>query len=253
LVRRHVVEQDGVHAASEHLWNLIEAVDFHLDANRMGNAIAEQPERLGGADPLVAQRHQMIVLDEHAIREIEAMVAAAADAHRISLEQAQAGRRFPGVDDVGRQVADLLHEAGGCRGDGRHALDKVQRHALSLQDGAGRATNHRRDPARLDPLAVGDQDIHRDSLVNRAEHRGQDLRAAHDPSRAIGHRGTRRCVVRDQVISRDISPTEVLGERSVHDAPHLGGREAQRLQRGEFRLLLRHRYRPPSGKWVLRA
>ena len=87
IVERHIVEQHGVDAYAERLFELVERVDLDLDLDEMADMAAHAPDRLGDA----AGDGDMVVLDEHGVVEAEAMVGAAARAHRIFLERAQSG------------------------------------------------------------------------------------------------------------------------------------------------------------------
>ena len=81
----------------------------------------------------------MVVLDEHCVVQAEAVIEAAAAAHGVFLQQAQAGRGLAGTDDARLGAGDCIGQSACLRGDAREAADEVQRHALPRQDAARRS------------------------------------------------------------------------------------------------------------------
>ena len=78
----------------------------------------------------------MVVLDQDSIGEIEAMVEAAAAAHRVFFQQAQAGRGLAGIKNGGAGAFDGFHVFGSDGGDAAQALQQVQDQALAAQQRA---------------------------------------------------------------------------------------------------------------------
>lgn len=73
------------------------------------------------------------------------MVEPAAAAHGVALEKAETRCSFASVDDAGARTCRFRDEPGRERGDAGKTLYEIERHALGLQDGAGRALSHRED------------------------------------------------------------------------------------------------------------
>src|SRR5260370_13734052 len=73
----------------------------------------------------------VVVLDQDRVVEPEAMVEAAAAAHRIFLERAQARRRFAGAADAQIGAGGMTNIIGGEGCDGREPGAKIQHGALA--------------------------------------------------------------------------------------------------------------------------
>ncbi len=92
-------------------------------------------ERRGKA----AAEGDVVVLDQDAVLQVEAVVEAAAAADGVFIERAQAGDGLAGVEDFGLRLhggdgADVLV---GERGDAGHALHQVEDDALGGEDAGG--------------------------------------------------------------------------------------------------------------------
>ena len=74
-----------------------------------------------------ARGDDVIVLDQDGVEQTEAVVDAAAAAHGILLEGAQARRRLARVDDARLGAGDRGDVAGGQRGDAAEVAEKVER------------------------------------------------------------------------------------------------------------------------------
>src|SRR5712692_10595979 len=83
LFRGEVVEENRVHTGLQHLWDLVEAIHLDLDASGVGDAVAQHAQRFHGANALVTKGDEVVVLHESTIRQVEAMVAATADANSV--------------------------------------------------------------------------------------------------------------------------------------------------------------------------
>src|SRR3984957_20463515 len=90
IVQRHIVEEHGVDADAERLFELSERVDLDLDLDKVADIGA------GAADSLRdrTRDRDVVVLDQNRIVEAEAVIGAAASAHRIFLDRAQERRRL---------------------------------------------------------------------------------------------------------------------------------------------------------------
>ncbi len=109
VVRAHVVEQRHIRAARvQHLAQLIERIDLDLDLHQMSGDGLRALEH--GRD--AARDRDVVVLDQDRVVEAEAMIEAAAAAHRVFLQRAQAGRRLARAADARLGVRDQLHEVG---------------------------------------------------------------------------------------------------------------------------------------------
>ncbi len=85
----------------------------------------------------------MVVLDQHARREVHPVIGAAPRAHGVLLEHAPAGERLAGVEDLG---AGALHRVDVARGDRRDAgqvLHEIQSDALGRQQARGRGRSRK--------------------------------------------------------------------------------------------------------------
>ena len=162
-------------------------------------------------------RGEVVVLDQHAIGESEAVVVAAAVLDRQLFEQTHAGSGFPGVDharDAALGFGDILARDRGHAGEPLH---EVEGGALGREERAGRAADPGERRERLDALAVVDQGSKRMALSTRRKTNSGDPDARDDAGmlgedRAFGagrqrHGGERR----------DVAGADVLGEGEVDD------------------------------------
>ena len=83
-----------------------------------------------------ARERNVVVLDQHAVAEIEPMVGAAAAAHRPLVEHAQSGRGLARIQNGCLGAGDRVHVLACQRGDAAHALHDVQDHALAGENHA---------------------------------------------------------------------------------------------------------------------
>ena len=117
----------------------------------------------------------VVVLDQDRIVEPEAVIEAAAAAHGIFLERAQARRGLAGAADAQLRAGGMAHIIGGERGDAGQPADEIQRGALAGQHRARRARNRQHVHAGGDGRAVAimrlDVDIRRQLLKRRNRQR----------------------------------------------------------------------------------
>ncbi len=81
----------------------------------------------------------VVVLDQDRIVEAEAMIEAAAAAHRIFFQRAQAGGGLAGAADAQFGAGGVAHVIRCQRGDAGQPADKIQRGALAGQHRSRRA------------------------------------------------------------------------------------------------------------------
>ena len=157
LLERQVVEQDDVGAGVDRGLDVGEALRLDLDQHLLAGRL-HPLDGFGDA----AGEPDVVVLDQDAVVEAGAMVAAAAGAHRVLLERAQRRRRLARVEH-GDPVRGGVDETPRQRGDARQALQEVERGPLRRQHQRRRAADLGGDVARLAPIAVTipERDVHR--------------------------------------------------------------------------------------------
>ena len=169
----HVVEEDDLGAAGQRLLRLLVARDLDLDVQGMGHSGSRRPDHVDDIEAAVAGGGDVVVLDQDAVAEVEAVVVAAAEAYGVALESAEAGRRLARVDDAHRQAGDGVGEGARQRGGAGEALEEVEGDALGREDRCEWPFDHRELGAGLGPgrrLDVGAD------LVRRVE--GEEAAAA---------------------------------------------------------------------------
>ena len=73
----------------------------------------------------------MIIFDEHAVGEIQAMIESAAAAHGVLVENAQAGSSLASIENARPGSGDGVDEFPRQSCNAAHALKKVQYHAFA--------------------------------------------------------------------------------------------------------------------------
>ena len=208
LVRRHVVEQDPVGAGVERLGDLVQRVALDLDG-KTGRPRAR--DRLGDR----AGDAQVVVLDQDAVVEAEAMVRAAAAADGVLLELAQARRRLAGVEDRRAGAVDRVDVAAGERGDAAEAAEQVEREPLAREHRARRALETRGDRPRLDAVAVGGERLEGVGAQLLEDGRG-DVEAADHAGLLEQDRASQTCALVDHGVRGRVARADVLGEPAAH-------------------------------------
>src|ERR1700733_1237574 len=127
LGRRHVVEQDGFRAGFDGLLELLAIAHLHLDALAGLARRERRGEHLGNAAP----KRDVVVLDQDAVGEVEAMFFAAAAGDRVFIQQAQAGHGLARVKNLRFGALHLVDVAAGDGGDAAHSLHQVQDYAFA--------------------------------------------------------------------------------------------------------------------------
>ena len=152
----------------------------------------------------------MVVLDEHARAQVEAVVARPAHAHRIFLQQAEARRGFARVRDAQAGAGGGVDERTrqGC--NSRQALHEIQGGTFGGQERGRVADVRGKSAANRHLLAVLGQFHNRNRAVDAVE----DFRANPESRQhqwlASDEMGRGGCVLVDDGLGRDIAPAEVF-------------------------------------------
>ena len=130
--RRHVVEQDGFGAVREGFFELLRGADLDLHA-LAGLALLEGAlEDRGNA----AAERDVIVLDENAGGEIDAVIGASAAEDRVFFKGAHAGDGFARVEHAGVRALNRVGKLARERGDAAEVLQQVENDALATEQHA---------------------------------------------------------------------------------------------------------------------
>ena len=167
------------------MFELGEGVDFQFDFHHVTGVGAGAGQ--GGFD--AAGERDVVVLDEDGVIEAEAVVHAAAAAHRVFFGDAQAGRGFAGADDAGLGVGDGAGNAVGGAGDATEMTEKIQCDAFAGEDFAGRSAEPGDDVARADAAAIRSLDVHFDAGVDEFEGEFDQRQPGDDPGFARDEEG----------------------------------------------------------------
>ena len=184
---------------------------------------------------------EVVVLDEQAVVQADAVVVAAAGADGVFVEQAEAGDGLARVVDLGSGALDAADEAVGEGGDAGDALEEVEDDALGGEQGAHGAADaeqRRRGAvavAAFDDLHVeaGDQ-LDAEALVVGAADISTIGRPQATPTSFWHERADADGVFGDEQAAGDVVGGEVL---AAGEADQL----AEVFRIGEWR----HRGRPP--------
>ena len=136
-LRRHIIQHNDIRAARERLAHPREILHLDLDLRHMARIRPRPRERLADA----ARHLDMIILDEHRVVQPQPVIAAAAHAHRILIEQPQPRRRLPRIDQPRPIRRRNRREPRRPRRDPRHMLEQIQREPLARQHSARRAVH----------------------------------------------------------------------------------------------------------------
>lgn len=155
----------------------------------------------------------MVVLDQHAIVEAEAVIDPAAGSDRLLLQRPQARGRLAGAGDP-----RVMRPRGRDGGDPREVAQEVQRYALCGQHRPCRAVDAHHRLADLDFAAVGpvDGDAHRriEQPERQCGRLGPGDRAALQGDNGPGA----GCPGRKQRVARDVAcAAQILEQGRTHD------------------------------------
>jgi len=157
----------------------------------------------------------VVVLDQHAVIEAEAMVRAAAARHGVLLEEAQIGRGLTRVEDHRPVRLHRLDESRGQRGDAAHPLHEIEGGAFRRQDRGRLALDRQDRAAGFNRLAVRHDDRHAQLRVDAGQHRARHRASRHAARLArqdLAGRARRRVHQRQR---RRIALAHVLGQRRL--------------------------------------
>ena len=146
----HVIEHDDVRPGGDCLFDLRERLALHLDLAH---------ERGVGARCLDGFAHaacggDVVVLQQHPVGEVVAVVASAAAPDGLLLEHAHVRRGFARIHQLGGAALEQRGDAVRVGGDAAHALQVVQGHALARQQHAHVAGYRRKRLACANAVAV---------------------------------------------------------------------------------------------------
>ena len=171
-----------------------------------------------GVGLLVAQRGQVVVLDEHEVEEANAVVRAAAAVHSVFLEAPPAGRGLAGVEDFGLCAFHLLDELRGERGDAGETLHEVQRHTFRGEDGASRAVDTQQGLPAVAGISIPRVRGNDEFMVQLAECGHGEGQPCEHQRLARDQLGTHRRGLGNGGERGHIARPDVLGERGADGA-----------------------------------
>ena len=219
IVERHVVEQDRVGAGFKCFLNLREGLAFDFDFERMRRDSTGTLDRFRHG----AGSRDMVFLDQHAAVETKAMVMPAADADRVLFDDAQAGMRLAGVDNLGVSSRDRIDERARRGRDSGEELHKVERGAFADEQSRELAFDFCEHTAGFQLGAFGRECSHSRLGPRLSHHRFDEYTASENHPRFFD--GDPRAAHRPGCNSRrsgDIALPHILGERAFDE---IGGIE----------------------------
>jgi hypothetical protein len=159
------------------------------------------------------------------------MIGAATRAYGVLFERTQSGRGLPGVEN-GDAAGGGLHETTGERRDAGHPLHQVQGRSLRRQHRACEPPHFRDHVAWYAARAVGPvhDDAHRG--IELAERLRRHVESRDDARGLCQDDAARALFGTDGRLGRDVSPSEILGQRAPYDLAVQ--RRLQRLERDGF-------------------
>ncbi len=162
-----------------------------------------------------AHGRQMVFLDQDRVVQADAVIDAAAAAHRVFLRETQARQRLAGVEDLRVCAGDRIDvTARNRRGSGKR-LQEVQRAALAADQGARTALDVAQHRIGRNAIAIGARPFNAHLRIAFAETRSSP-RDAHNHRRfpADDARGC-ASACGDQ-IGCDIAGTDILRQHAAH-------------------------------------
>lgn len=233
-VGAHVVEQEAGGACLQGGFDLVEGVDF---ADHVAHASGQ---RAGDGRADAAGDEDMVVLDHRCVPQAHAVVVAAAHAHGVFFEVAEAGDGLAGIEQAGLRLAHGIDIGAGEGGYAREVLHGVERGAFGGEHGAGIAGQAHERGARFDAGAFGHEDLDLHRRVERTEEGGGDGKSADADGVAAVHHPGKAGLRRDHAFAGDIVPAarkaqpEVFLERDFHEGGKVKTRNAQIGHAGTF-------------------
>ena len=167
-------------------------------------------------------RLQVVVLDEDAVGQVQAMVVAAAHANAVLVQKPVSRRGFAGIDDAGAGAGHGAHIMVGGGGDAAHALHEVQGGAFGPQNGGGGAAHAGDVRTRGQVGAVVQYKVDLKGGVDAVKHLLGDGSAGQD----AGGLGAQDAVADDAIgyerLGGGVVERLVLGEGGVDEVEHFG-------------------------------
>ena len=156
----------------------------------------------------------MVVLDEGGVVQAEAMVGAAARAHRIFLDRAQERRGLACADDARLGMRHRGRKPRGRARDPAEAANEVERCALGREHPARRSFDDRERRSGGDLGAVGEARLEADRRVDEAVGAGGEIESGLDALLLGGHDAPHYIIGRRNGVGRDVAgAAEVLQKR----------------------------------------
>ena len=193
---------------SDRLFDLEKRVALDLDRQ-----IGRGPETLDSLRDR-AGRPQMVVFDEYAVIQPEAMVSSPAHGDSVLLERAQARGRLPRVEDRDAGSSDSVHVPLRERRNAGEPREEVERRPLSGEDRPLRG-RHARDRAALDKGSLLDQRVQVEPVIERAEHGLRRTETTDDSVLSQDEHGRPKGLGVDGRLGRHIPLTDVFRECRV--------------------------------------
>ena len=180
----HVVEQNGFGAVGESFVEFLRGA--HLDLHALRRLALRERALEDRRD--AAAESDVVVLDENAGGEIDAMIGSAAAEDGVFFEGAQAGDGLARVEDAGVGALDGVSVFARERGDAAEVLEQVENDALATEQDAGIVANDGDDLAGVDADAVEDfgmaDDLEAGLRLGAGIEAGIDLKEARDGAEA---------------------------------------------------------------------
>ena len=203
-----VVEHDHVRIRLQRIVDVGEALRLDFD----GQARAPRARAPDGLDDAAGDA-DVVVLDEHAVVQADAMVDAAAAAHRVLGERAKRRHALAGVEN--------RHPAGGRvdepprqRRDAGQVLEEIEGGAFARQERRRAAADVRARLAGRACIAIRLHALEASRRIDLVEHLTGDVEPRQH-ARALGEEhAPRQHVAGDDGLGRDIADAEILGNRA---------------------------------------
>ena len=221
----HVVEHDDVGSGGNRLLDLRERLALHLDLAYEGGVGARRLDSLAHA----ARGGDVVVLQQHPVGEVVAVVAPAAAPDGLLLEHAHVRRGLARVHQLGAAALEQRGNAVRVGGDAAHALQVVQGHALARQQHAHIAGHRCKRLACANVVAVCGQALNARFGVKDGECALEHVKAAqhaiglrdkvHSGGARVGHDGGSGHVLVGDVLGQRLAD-ERLGHGCQRDGVH---------------------------------
>ena len=155
--------RSGSRASMPGMMDTVLNLGLHLD-----EMAGESP---GATDCLAdaTDDRDVVVLDQDRVVEAVAVVGAAAAAHGVFLQRAEAGRRLAGAGDARLRMGDRIGHGARRRGDAGQMAEEVEGGAFGGEDGAGGAGYRGDRRAGGDRVAIRDRGREADRRIESGE------------------------------------------------------------------------------------